>query len=946
MKKKVLTMALLIINAITLNAQTTSLSLYVHDAVFNRPLANVHIQILSPDSVFVDTCKMIRVDMGVRKTYLYVCDFPNNNPYFLLKLSKKGFDTEIVRVESARRVTPPPVLLRKTPIQLDSAIVRASKIMMVMHGDTIVYNADVFELSEGSMLDALIEQLPGVNLLPGGVITVNGNPVSRLLIDGKDFFQGNPAVALENLPAYTVSKVKAYQKAPDNAYLTRRDGEKHPDDPWVIDVNLKKEYHEGWIANAEIGGGTSERYLGKAFGLYFNDRFRFGAYANLNNLNDNRRAGQNGDWQAGKPILGKQEQQRGGVFFLTVSKDDRMQFRTTVEAFRTRTNSESAMTSTNILTTGSIHGRAYNNTSSVDKGLSWYGSICHAGKKVFLTYDQHLDYASIQHSSSVLNATFQAEPFERYRLAALDSIFFHSGYSMKPYLTNYYRDIRTDRTHHVNFMGAINATIELPWDKSLTLFFVGSYNNTKSHVFSDYMLHTPHNMPALTYYNRLQRRPQKKNILNFMADYCLFESENSNNRVFLNYDGNYQYSNSDNFLYRLDRLNNGWDLQGVHPYGSLPSTEDSLFLALDWSNSYTRKEVRWHHKPKVRLFMQGQDLTLDFSLHFPIERASLNDMRLSKTHVNKKLFHCSPLLDLHYKQYSFYGKYERKLPDLHLFLDILDDSNPLAMFFGNPSLKASNIFHFRGKWEMSKKKNAQNANVAIEYYLEQNAVGQSRRYNEMTGAYLYKPENIDGNWQVELRGGYARNFDKNNHWSFSADGKVHYNHSVDFEWMNKTDVLQKSIVNNYQTEATLSLRYRSKPLNAGLKTVFDWQHATSRRANFQTINSFNILYALSLQAKLPWDIDVNSDFTLYTRNGYEDETMNTNEWVWNMSVEKRLLRNKSLTLKFTGFDILAQRSNIMRTLNAQGRTETWYNTIPRYFLFSIAWRFHKAPRQN
>ena len=159
MKKKVLTMALLIINTITLNAQTTSLSLYVRDAIFNRPLAGVHVQILSPDSLLVDTCEMIRLDMGVKKDYLYVCEFPNKNPYFLLKLSKKGFDTEIVRVESAREVTPPPVLLRKTPIQLDSAIVRASKIMMVMHGDTIVYNADVFELSEGSMLDALMEQL-------------------------------------------------------------------------------------------------------------------------------------------------------------------------------------------------------------------------------------------------------------------------------------------------------------------------------------------------------------------------------------------------------------------------------------------------------------------------------------------------------------------------------------------------------------------------------------------------------------------------------------------------------------------------------------------------------------------------------------------------------------------------------------------------------------------
>ena len=183
-------------------AQTTSLSLYVRDAIFNRPLAGVHVQILSPDSLLVDTCEMIRVDMGVKMDYLYFCDFPNNNPYFLLKLSKKGFDTEIVRVESAREVMPEPILMHKISArQLGTAVVSASKVMMVMKGDTIVYNADAFELAEGSMLDALIDQLPGVKLEPGGVITVNGNPVSRLLIDGKDFFQGNPAVALENLPA-------------------------------------------------------------------------------------------------------------------------------------------------------------------------------------------------------------------------------------------------------------------------------------------------------------------------------------------------------------------------------------------------------------------------------------------------------------------------------------------------------------------------------------------------------------------------------------------------------------------------------------------------------------------------------------------------------------------------------------------------------------------------
>ena len=206
--------------------------------------------------------------------------------------------------------------------------------------------------------------------------------------------------------------------------------------------------------------------------------------------------------------------------------------------------------------------------------------------------------------------------------------------------------------------------------------------------------------------------------------------------------------------------------------------------------------------------------------------------------------------------------------------------------------------------------------------------------------------NINGNWQAELRGSFARNLNKTNHWNVSVDGRVHYNHSVDFEWTNQSDAINRSIVHNYLSEATLSLRYRSKPLNAGFRTTLDWQHATSKRTDFQKINSLNVLYSLTAQAKLPLDIDVNSDLTFYTRNGYEDETMNTDEWVWNMSVEKRLLRNKSLTLKFTAFDLLAQRSNIQRTLNAQGRTETWYNTIPRYFLFSIAWRLHKAPHRD
>lgn len=815
-----------------------------------------------------------------------------------------------------------------------------------MHGDTIVYNADVFELSEGSMLDALIDQLPGVKLLPGGIITVNGNPVSRLLIDGKDFFQGNPAVALENLPAYTVSKVKAYQKAPDNAYLTRRDGEKHPDDPWVIDVNLKKEYHEGWIANAETGLGTHGRYLAKAFGLYFNDRIRLGAYANLNNLNDNRKAGQDGSWQEGNSIDGRREQLRGGIFFLSSSRDERTQINTTMEAFRENENLTTLSASESFLHSGNIYNRSQTASRICSRGFQWEGNLTLMKNKSFWNYQHYFNYSLGNTYSTILNATLSQKPIEQYRGAALDSIFSFAGYSLFPYVTNYFSDHQYKKINRWNYTGMLDSTIELPWDKPLTFLAVVTYNKINYTSFSHYFLRTPPISNETTFNNRFYSEPEKRFMLNLTADYCFLEKGNDwYQKYFFTFVEEYKHNKRDRLLYRLDGLQNGWDEQGGHSFGTLPSTEDSLLLATDWTNSYYRNETRWKHIPKVRMLLMRNEFEIYIDLPFAMESARLNDLRLESLRANKRFFKFEPQINLRYKDFNFLAKYNRNVPDLHLFLDVIDNSDPLAIFLGNPFLKATNAFHFYGKWAMSKKEFAQNVNASFEFYGENNAIGQSRKYDALTGVYTYKPQNINGNWQAELRGGYARNLDKTNHWSIAVDAKAHYNHSVDFEWTNQTDAINKSLVHNYLSEATLNLRYRSKPINAGFKTTIDWQHATSRRANFQTINSLKILYSFSMQAKLPWDIDVNSDFTLYTRNGYEDETMNTNEWEWNMSVEKRLLRNKSLTLKFTGFDILAQRSNIQRTLNAQGRTETWYNTLPRYCLFSLVWHFHRAPKQ-
>ena len=171
--------------------------------------------------------------------------------------------------------------------ELREVVVRASKIKMVYRGDTIIYNADAFNLPEGSMLDALISKMPGAKLDKNGRIFVNGQYVEQLNVNGHEFFSGNPKVALENLPAYTVSKIKVYSRA---SALSQIAGHDMGGNTFVMDVRLKKEYSIGYLGNVEAGWGTRNRYTGKALLARFSDVQQVMAFANFNNLNDNQRA--------------------------------------------------------------------------------------------------------------------------------------------------------------------------------------------------------------------------------------------------------------------------------------------------------------------------------------------------------------------------------------------------------------------------------------------------------------------------------------------------------------------------------------------------------------------------------------------------------------------------------------------------------------------------------
>ena len=141
--------------------------------------------------------------------------------------------------------------------ELQELMVNATRILMVHAGDTVVYNAATLQLSAGSMLDDLVSFLPGAQLDSGGKITINGEKVTNLLVNGKDFFKGDPMVALTNLPYYIVDKIKVYHRGPELKNATRVDSllAETEEKPLVMDVLLKKDYYD---ANAEIAESSKQ----------------------------------------------------------------------------------------------------------------------------------------------------------------------------------------------------------------------------------------------------------------------------------------------------------------------------------------------------------------------------------------------------------------------------------------------------------------------------------------------------------------------------------------------------------------------------------------------------------------------------------------------------------------------------------------------------------------
>ena len=941
---------------------------FVGDNVTHAPLDSVKVEIMKADSAVHFSMITDRYH-GISDVHPAWWAILKGTGNYILRFSKEGYQTKEVRVKIKKlykreySIRHDPVYLARKPKEraLGEAVVKATKVKFYSKGDTLVYNADAFQLQEGSMLDALIRQLPGVELKDDGRILVNGRYVESLLLNGEDFFRGDRSIMLDNLPTYMVKTVQVYDKA---GRLSEMIGRNAGDEQLVMDVRLKKQYSIGWIANAEAAGGTEERYLARLFALRFTNHSRLSFFGAVNNVNEYVKPGEGSEWT---PSVGNglTTTRHAGADYLISDRNKRFKLQGNAEVRHSDDAYDQRSTSVNFLSGGDTYGRSSYRNRTHNVSLGSYHTWDFNWEKAKLTVQPSLTYLKTRQTEGQLSGSFATDPGEYMGSEVLDSLF-RPGLDSRVLAAtlNRYRADQRYSGHSVTTGLYANSMMDIPHSGDhLQIEASGNYGDNAYRRFTHRLYDYPADATAATdFRNEYAPTNNRSYSYSAKASYWLLLPQNINLIPYYSY--NYNYSRSNNGLMRLDWLGDEWGADSQHALGALPSVADWAQQTLDGRNSlYTTARNDGHivGTRLTRYNMNGNmwECTVDLPLIFERNRLDYERPAVVDTALTRHVVYFRPSFNLSNiwfvkdengqqiasHRWGMQYTLGSHAPAQSYDIDVMDDSNPLAVTLGNPGLRqtwqhAANTWY---QWSRPGTQHLVGLNAA--YGITQNAVTMGYVYDRTTGARTYRPENVNGNWYASGGMNFSTPLDKPRRLTLSGNTSASFNQNVDFIGIEGEYAARRSTVHNLYLTQGLRLDYRIDKYQFGAKANATWTHATSRREDFRTINAADFSYGVTAKLDLPADFQLSTDLTVYSRRGYEDPEMNTTDVVWNARLAKRFLKGK-LSVMIDGFDLLGQLSTIRRTLNGQGRTETWYNTIPRYAMLHAIYRLNVKPRKK
>ena len=918
--RKFFTVVLLVLFACPLvYSQKSSLKGSLADTTENKNVQNTVVSLMrAKDSVLVNFSRADRsghfqlnnLDSG---TFILMITHPYLGDYFDKLNVKANENTDLGRI----------VLIPKSKLLAEVILKSGSPIRI--KGDTTVYTADSFKVRAGANVEELLRRLPGIQVDKDGNIMAMGEKVKKVLVDGEEFFGTDPGIATKNLRADVVKEVEVFDKKSDQAEFTGiDDGVKDK----TINLKLKDDKKKGYFGKVELGGGLDDKYNNSVMMNAFKSKRKIAAYGIMSNTGQT-----NLDWQDAQNYSGGSDNMQmtddGGIMIFNNDGDDNFW--------------------------GGRNGIPRN----------WNGGLHYSNK--------------YNNGKQSFNAGYK---FSKVNAPGITRTFAQNFFPDSSWSTN-----STNKRFASTNKHAFNLTVETTLDSNNTLKWTTRANNNTSRTKNDFFSEALSD--AGQQINNNQRLSDNKVENNSVNSALLWKHKfkKVSRTLSVNTEFNWSQSKTDGLLFsRINYFDNGnllrydsLDQQNLidnsgkslstkisytEPlmkdtyleisYGLAfnSNTSDRTTNAKDGAGKYENRidslsnAYRFNrlvNTPGLNFRVNKKKYTYSFGSsvgfsHF-VQTDKTNDQQYGYNYVN-----FFPSASFNYKikpsqNFSFNYNGSTTAPTLEQLQPIRVNTDPLNIYVGNPDLKQAFRHSFNvsfNSWNLLKEKNIW---MGLNVNMQQNGFSQLSSID--SGVRTYQTVNANGLYNINLYSDYGFKI-MDTKWRFGLGPTLNANRNVDYVRNGKTS----PIVRNVTTSNGYGVRLR---VNQYVENKYNFYIGPSFTLNESkaSVNSASNIKYWQVQGWGSGNVTFLKKFELSSELNYQVRQKdprfpaNNNYMTWNAALVKRFFKGNDLEMKFSVSDILNQNRGYDRNFNSYSFTESYYNTLKRFWLLSLTWNISK-----